>query len=56
MKILKGMLPVFVDCCYNMYGIHPIQSLLCVNLTTEEESIIRGVLKGKLEKLALVKN
>jgi ERCC4-type nuclease len=38
----------------NKYGIHPIQAILNVQLTKEEEFIFRERLQGKIVSLALV--
>jgi hypothetical protein len=34
---------------------HPIQALLSTQLTSEEESIIRASIKGKIANIAIVK-
>jgi hypothetical protein len=40
--------------CINKYGIHPVQAILNVPLSKEEELIFREKLQGKIVSLALV--
>ena len=54
LKILKAIRPKLKHACFDLYGIHPIQELLCLKISTEEEAIIREEIKGHLCELCLV--
>ena len=42
------------DACFNTFGIHPMQALLSLQLTVEEEDIIRNALSGRVVELSKV--
>ena len=54
MRILNKMEPVLLQSCFDLFGIHPVQAFLISTITTEEESIFRKVLKGKLMQLSII--
>ena len=54
--ILQSIEKMFVDACFDTFGIHPVQTLLSLNLSPEEELFVRDKLKGQLFKLSIVKS
>ena len=54
LREIKAIQSVIVDACFNGFGIHPMQALLSLQLSKEEENIIRIGLQGKLVELAQV--
>ena len=52
--ILNSLKGHFLDACFNIYGMHPIQAILSRKLSETEETIIRTLIKGKLLSLSLV--
>ena len=54
LKILKIIHSKIREACFNLYGIHPIQEVLCIKINKDEEIIIREELKGHIYELCLV--
>jgi hypothetical protein len=53
-RVIKAVQGSLASACFNSFGIHPIQSLLSLQLTVEEEIIVREALKGKIMDLSMV--
>jgi hypothetical protein len=54
LKILQAVRNKLKKAFFDVYGIHPIQEILCLNISTEEENIFREEVKGLLYELCTV--
>lgn len=53
LTLLNGYRKNLYGVCVNKYGIHPMQNYLLMQISSEEEQIIRVELKGKLTTIAM---
>ena len=54
LRILERIQAKLKEACFDTYGVHPVQELLCLHITKQEEEIIRKELCGHICNLAVV--